>query len=98
MKIDRQEKKLYNIGISYKKADALTRGKYSLSKENQVSLLKEAKEVGFDGLFVLSTCNRTEITGFADHPFQLIQLLCKYSGGDIEEFANISNIFIGMRP
>ena len=95
MKIDRQEKKLYNIGISYKKADALTRGKYSLSKENQVSLLKEAKELGFDELFVLSTCNRTEITGFADHPFQLIQLLCKYSGGDIEEFANISNIFIG---
>ena len=95
MKIDRQEKKLYNIGISYKKADALNRGKYSLSKDNQVSLLKEAKEVGFDGLFVLSTCNRTEITGFADHPFQLIQLLCKYSGGDIEEFAYISNIFIG---
>ena len=43
MKIDSQEKKLYNIGISYKKADALTRGKYSLSKDNQVSLLKEAK-------------------------------------------------------
>ena len=95
MKIDRQDKKLYNIGISYKKADAFTRGKYSLSKENQVNLLREAKENGFDGLFVLSTCNRTEITGFANHPFQLIQLLCKHSGGNIEEFANISNIFIG---
>ena len=48
MKIDRQDKKLYNIGISYKKADAFTRGKYSLSKENQVNLLREAKENGFD--------------------------------------------------
>ena len=86
---------LYNIGVSYVKADAQTRGKYSLSKENQIKLLQEAKASGFDGIFVLSTCNRTEITGFAEHPYQLIKLLCKYSEGNVEEFAKISNVYKG---
>lgn len=84
---------LYNVGVSYKKADAQTRGKFSLTKEKQVRLLEEAKTIGIDGLFVLSTCNRTEITGLAEHPFQLIQLLCKYSEGTVEEFAKISNVY-----
>ncbi len=84
---------LYNISVSYKKAEALIRGKFSLTKEAQVALLKEAKENGVDGIFVLSTCNRTEITGFADHPFQLIKLLCKYSKGTVEEFAQVSNVY-----
>ena len=95
MKLDHQQRNLYNIGVSYKKADAHTRGRYSLSKENQIKLLKEAKEIGFEGIFILSTCNRTEITGFAEHPYQLIQLLCKYSDGNVEEFARISNVYKG---
>ncbi len=84
---------LYNIGVSYKKAEADVRGKFSLTKEAQIKLLKEAKENGIDGIFVLSTCNRTEITGFAEHPFQLINLLCKYSKGTVEEFAVVSNVY-----
>ena len=76
------------------KADAHTRGRYSLSKQNQLKLLQEAKKHGFH-LFVLSTCNRTEITGFAEHPYQLIQLLCQYSEGNVEEFAKISTVFKG---
>jgi len=95
MKLDHQQRNLYNIGVSYKKADAHTRSRYSLSKENQIKLLKEAKEIGFEGIFILSTCNRTEITGFAEHPYQLIQLLCKYSDGNVEEFARISNVYKG---
>lgn len=84
---------LYNIGVSYKKADAQVRGKYSLTKESQIRLLEEAKSLGLEGVFVLSTCNRTEIIGFAQHPYQLIELLCKYSEGDVEEFAHISNVY-----
>ena len=95
MKLDHQQRNLYNIGVSYKKADAHTRSRYSLSKEDQIKLLKEAKEIGFEGIFILSTCNRTEITGFAEHPYQLIQLLCKYSDGNVEEFARISNVYKG---
>ncbi len=95
MQIGNSNTNLYNIGVSYKKADAHTRGKYSLSKESQIKVLQEAKDLGFDGVFVLSTCNRTEITGFAEHPYQLIKLLCKYSEGTVEEFARISNVYKG---
>ncbi|WBX70314.1 glutamyl-tRNA reductase [Tenacibaculum retecalamus] len=93
MTADTHNKNLYNIGVSYKKADATIRGKFSISKENQIQLLEEAKQSGVDGIFVLSTCNRTEITGFAEHPFQLISMLCKYSNGAVEEFAEVSNVY-----
>lgn len=85
--------KFYNVGLSYKKADVQVRGTFSLTKENQKLLLIEAKEKGIDGIFVLSTCNRTEITGFAKHPFELISLLVKYSNGSVEDFINVSNVY-----
>jgi len=85
--------KFYNVGLSYKKADAAMRGAFSISKENQKLLLKEAKAKGIEGIFVISTCNRTEITGFAKHPFELISLLVKYSNGNVEDFINVSNVF-----
>ena len=92
MQEDRQEH-FYNIGVSYKKADANTRGKFSLSKENQIALLQLAKEKDFKGVFILSTCNRTEISGFAERPCQLIELLCEFSEGTIQEFAKVSNVY-----
>ena len=85
--------KLYNVGLSYKKADVKVRGAFSVTKENQKLLLLEAKEKGIDGVFVLSTCNRTEITGFAKHPFELISLLIKYSNGNVEDFIEVSNVY-----
>lgn len=85
--------KLYNVGLSYKKADVKVRGAFSITKENQKLLLKHAKEKGIEGIFVLSTCNRTEITGFAKHPFELISLLIKYSNGNVEDFINVSNVY-----
>ena len=85
--------KLYNVGLSYKKADVKVRSAFSISKENQKLLLIAAKEKGIKGIFVLSTCNRTEITGFAKHPFELISLLIKFSNGSVEEFINVSNVY-----
>lgn len=85
--------KLYNVGLSYKKADVKVRSTFSITKANQKLLLEEAKRNGIKGIFVLSTCNRTEITGFAKHPFELIRLLIKYSDGSVEEFINVSNVY-----
>ena len=85
--------KLYSVGLSYKKADVKVRGAFSVTKENQKLLLKEAKQKGIDGIFILSTCNRTEITGFAKHPFELISLLIKYSNGSVEDFIEVSNVY-----
>ena len=92
MQEERQEH-FYNIGVSYKKADAKTRGKFSLSKEKQIALLEFSKQKGFKGVFVLSTCNRTEISGFAERPCQLIELLCEFSEGTIQEFSKVSFIY-----
>jgi glutamyl-tRNA reductase len=90
---EKRQEDFYNIGVSYKKADVNTRGKFSLTKENQSCLLKLAKEKGFKGVFIISTCNRTEISGFAERPCQLIELLCEFSEGTIQEFAKVSNIY-----
>jgi glutamyl-tRNA reductase len=86
-------KKFYLIGLNYKKADVVTRSKFSLSKDKQAELLSEAKDSGINSVVILSTCNRIEIMGFANHPFQLISLLCKYSNGNVEEFAKVSYVF-----
>jgi glutamyl-tRNA reductase len=82
----------YNIGVSYKKADAKMRGRFSVSKENQTALLKAAKEKGITSIFIISTCNRTEIFGFASRPCLLIELLCDFSEGAVNEFNAICNI------
>jgi glutamyl-tRNA reductase len=86
-------KKFYVIGLNYKKADVSTRSKFSLTKENQKLLLKDAKKSGLKGVIVLSTCNRVEIMGFAYNPYELIFLLCKYSDGTVEEFAKVSYVY-----
>lgn len=86
-------KKFYVIGLNYKKADVVTRSNFSLSKEKQVELLSEAKNININSVVILSTCNRIEIMGFANHPFQLISLLCKYSEGTVEEFAKVSYVY-----
>ncbi|WP_417362486.1 glutamyl-tRNA reductase [Galbibacter sp.] len=83
----------YAIGISYKKADAAIRGKFSLSETAKLGLLNQAKEGGMDGIMTTSTCNRTEIYGFAQHPFQLIQLLCDNSNGSLEDFQRIGFVY-----
>jgi glutamyl-tRNA reductase len=88
-----KENNFYVIGLSYKKADVATRSKFSLSKADRDNLLLEAKELEMEGVLILSTCNRTEIIGFSQHPYQLISLLCKYSGGTVEEFAKVSYVY-----
>ncbi len=93
MENHRKENNFYVTGISYKKADVAIRSKFSLSKENESALLKEARELSMDGVMVLSTCNRTEIIGFANHPYELIALLCKYANGSVDEFAKVSFVY-----
>ena len=83
----------YAIGLSYKKADAKIRGHFSLSEDAKQNLLSQAKTNGIESLIVTSTCNRTEIFGFAEHPFQLIQLLCDNTKGTVEEFQKVAYVY-----
>jgi len=83
----------YAVGLSYRKADAETRGKFSLDAPAKEALLQQAKREGISSLIVTSTCNRTEIYGFAEHPFQLIKLLCDNSRGTVEEFQRAAFVY-----
>ncbi len=83
----------YAIGLSYKKADANIRGRFSLDDDAKHALLVQAKDNGIESLIVTSTCNRTEIYGFAQHPFQLIELLCDNTNGTVEEFRDVAYVY-----
>ena len=83
----------YAIGLSYKKADATIRGKFSLDSKAKSTILIQAEAEGIESLIVTSTCNRTEIYGFANHPYELIKLLCENSNGTVEEFQEVAYIY-----
>jgi len=83
----------YAIGLSYKKADAEVRGRFSLDEVSKLKLLNQATANGIESLIVASTCNRTEIYGFAQHPFQLIKLLCDNTLGTVDEFQKVVYVY-----
>lgn len=83
----------YTVGLSYLKADAVLRGKFSLDESREEKILNEAADLGIDGLLITATCNRTELHGFAQHPFQLIKLLCDHSQGSVEEFEEVGYVY-----
>lgn len=86
-------KNFYVVGISYKKADADMRGRFSLDIQHQENILSEAQSEGMDALMIISTCNRTELYGFAEHPFQLIQKLCKHSRASVDDFQQVGYVY-----
>ena len=81
------------IGLNYEKADAEIRGKFSLGPEAMAALLERAFEEGIDGLVVISTCNRTELYGFAAAPQHLIRLLSTFSSGTEAEFDRVGYVY-----
>ncbi|MEN2402629.1 glutamyl-tRNA reductase [Flavobacterium sp. MC2016-06] len=83
----------YSVGLSYKKADAEVRGQFSLDAAAKTRLLEQAKNEGIESLIVTSTCNRTEIYGFAEHPFQLIKLICDNSKGSVDSFQKVGFVY-----
>ena len=65
----------YVTGINYKKSDASSRGLFAIGNEQYANILRKAAISGLNEIFILSTCNRTEIYGFAHHSRQLSELL-----------------------
>lgn len=92
-KFNKSAPSFYALGISYKKADASIRGKFSLDARAHEALLKQAAAEGIESLLVISTCNRTELYGTANHPYELIRLLCENSSGSVEEFRSAAFVY-----
>lgn len=83
-------------GINYKKTDALLRGQYAINNDQYANLLEHAPELGLNELFVLSTCNRTEIYGFANNAETLIEALCNQTQGSVATFKEIAYVRKGI--
>lgn len=79
----------YITGINYKKTDVALRGKFALNTNQYTNILQKAALLGLENIFVLSTCNRTEIYGIAPSSKYLKELLCSETIGDIDVFENI---------
>jgi len=89
--------KFWIAGINYKKTDATVRGQFAIQKQQYISILKRARAEGLNEVFVLSTCNRTEIYGFAEDVSQLINLLCSETAGDKDTFNRLAYLKNGVQ-
>ncbi|MES1226894.1 MAG: glutamyl-tRNA reductase, partial [Bacteroidota bacterium] len=88
--------RFFAAGINYKKTDASRRGLFAINNDQYRIILQKAAETGARELFILSTCNRTEVYGFAENVDQLIQLICNETAGNIEEFKQLAYIKKGV--
>jgi glutamyl-tRNA reductase len=87
-----QNTNFFVAGINYKKSDAAVRGQFAVNNDQYASLLQNAESFGVKELFVVSTCNRTEIYGYAQDAHQLARLLCTVTEGTEDTFLRLAYI------
>jgi glutamyl-tRNA reductase len=83
-------------GINYKKTDTEIRGSFAIGPDQYEKLLNLAVQYEVRDLFILSTCNRSEIYGIADNPDQLINLFCSQTKGSVELYNELAYRKRGM--
>lgn len=84
-------------GINYKKTDTEIRGSFAIGPEQYESILNRAAAFDVRDLFILSTCNRSEIYGLAENPQQLVDLFCSQTQGSVELFNELAYRKSGMQ-
>lgn len=82
----------FMAGVSYKKSDSVVRGRFAISTDQYQKLLLQSTLSSVAEVFVLSTCNRTEIYGLARDSEQLVELICAATGESAELFHSIAYI------
>ncbi len=76
------------VGVNHWEASIDVRERFSLKQAQKKELIEGAKREGINSLFVVSTCNRTEIFAQDVTPQELIRLLVTYSNASLDEFHN----------
>lgn len=84
--------RFFIAGINYKKTDASIRGQFAINPEQYANIIALAPSNNVFEFFILSTCNRTEIYGFADDATKLIEILCSQTTGSIDTFQDLAYI------
>jgi len=74
------------IGVNHWDAPVEIREKFSLCSKGKVMMLEGARREGIKSIFVVSTCNRTEVFAQGATTRELIRLLTSYSNGNLDEF------------
>lgn len=74
------------VGVNHWEATIEVRERFSISDAQKKALLQGAQREGIDSLFVVSTCNRTEIIAQHASPQELIRLMVTYSDASLDEF------------
>ncbi len=88
--------RFFVAGINYKKTDASMRGQFAVSPDNYERILSQSPDCGVNEMFILSTCNRTEIYGITSDPLLLIDLLCQHTEGDRNTFRSMAYTKCGV--
>jgi glutamyl-tRNA reductase len=78
--------KLCVVGVNYRHANVSARSLFSIPSSACHALLEDAKGKGIRSLFILSTCNRTELYAYCHHEDDLVNLLIQYSNGTKDIF------------
>ncbi len=74
------------VGINYKKTDAVRRGQFAINPSQYQLLIDKNRENRSASFFVLSTCNRTEIFGFASCANDFAEMICSVTEGRLHDF------------
>lgn len=81
------------LSISYEKADADVRSKFTFFDDHIKSFVSSIHENKIGDAFVVSTCNRTEIYSTSSNYLLIAEEFCKATGVTLSEFLQFANIF-----
>ncbi|HEV8514917.1 MAG TPA: hypothetical protein VGQ59_16650, partial [Cyclobacteriaceae bacterium] len=79
-------KKFYVVGVNFQKTDTQHRSKFSIAAAKNEEAYNQSSAC-LEHFFVLSTCNRTEIYGFAPCEYVLLAFMRSLSGATHEEIS-----------
>ncbi|MBS1682463.1 MAG: glutamyl-tRNA reductase [Bacteroidetes bacterium] len=87
-------KKFYVVGVNFHKTDARLRSKFSVTSSDTERAYAQSSPC-LEHYFILSTCNRTEIYGFAPCEYVMLSFLKSLSGTSHDEIKANTYIKVG---
>jgi glutamyl-tRNA reductase len=78
--------KFISVGISHWKTPIDIRGDFCFSQEAVDAILKDAKQIGIQNLFVVTTCNRAQFFAHHHNSYSLKELFAKHTKATKEQF------------
>jgi len=79
IQLKESQNRFFVVGLSFKKTDLVQRSKYAFNAQQCAEIYSQTHSDCLNHFFVLSTCNRTEIYGFAPCEYVLTGLLQQYA-------------------